>query len=72
MLSGLPSDRFLFAGFLPAKAGERASVLEELKAVRATLIFFESAQRLAESLAAMARCSGRRVGRGGARNDQAA
>jgi 16S rRNA (cytidine1402-2'-O)-methyltransferase len=53
-LSGLPSDRFLFAGFLSAKSGERQSALEELKAVRATLIFFESAQRLADSLAAMA------------------
>jgi 16S rRNA (cytidine1402-2'-O)-methyltransferase len=52
-LSGLPSDRFLFAGFLSSKAGERQSVLEELKAVRASLIFFESAQRLADSLAAM-------------------
>ena len=58
-LSGLPSDRFLFAGFLPSKAGERQSALEELKAVRATLIFFESAQRLGESLAAMARGAGR-------------
>ncbi len=39
-LSGLPSDRFLFAGFLPSRTGERQSVLEELKVVRATLIFF--------------------------------
>ena len=53
-LSGLPSDRFLFAGFLSAKAGERQSTLEDLKAVRATLIFFESAQRLDDSLPAMA------------------
>jgi 16S rRNA (cytidine1402-2'-O)-methyltransferase len=53
-LSGLPSDRFLFAGFLPSKTGERQSSLEDIKDVRATLIFFESAQRLAESLAAMA------------------
>ncbi|MFO1247239.1 MAG: 16S rRNA (cytidine(1402)-2'-O)-methyltransferase [Alphaproteobacteria bacterium] len=53
-LSGLPSDRFLFAGFLPSKAGERKTALEELKTVRATLIFFESAQRLTESLTAMA------------------
>jgi len=53
MLSGLPSDRFLFAGFLPVRTGERTRVLEELKAVQATLIFFESAQRLGESLAAM-------------------
>ena len=53
-LSGLPSDRFLFAGFLPSKAGERQSVLAELKGLRATLIFFESAQRLGASLAALA------------------
>jgi 16S rRNA (cytidine1402-2'-O)-methyltransferase len=59
-LSGLPSDRFLFAGFLPSKSGERKSVLEELKPVRATLIFFESAQRLCESLAAMAESLGDR------------
>ena len=52
--SGLPSDRFLFAGFLPAKAGERRTRLAELKTVPATLIFFESAQRLAQSLADMA------------------
>ncbi|HEX2759099.1 MAG TPA: 16S rRNA (cytidine(1402)-2'-O)-methyltransferase [Rhizomicrobium sp.] len=60
-LSGLPSDRFLFAGFLPAKQGERKTALEELKAVRATLIFFESAQRLSESLAAMAEILGARA-----------
>ena len=53
-LSGLPSDRFLFAGFLPTRAGERQSALEELKGLRATLVFFESAQRLGETLAAMA------------------
>jgi 16S rRNA (cytidine1402-2'-O)-methyltransferase len=52
-LAGLPTDRFLFAGFLPSKAGERARALEELKSVRATLILFESPQRLGESLAAM-------------------
>jgi 16S rRNA (cytidine1402-2'-O)-methyltransferase len=59
-LSGLPSDRFLFAGFLSSKAGERQSTLEELKAVRASLIFFESAQRLADSLAAMREVLGAR------------
>jgi 16S rRNA (cytidine1402-2'-O)-methyltransferase len=59
-LSGLPSDRFLFAGFLSSKAGERQSTLEELKAVRATLIFFESAQRLDDSLPAMAHVLGDR------------
>ena len=52
-LSGLPSDRFLFAGFLPAKAGERRTILEELKTLRATLIFFESAQRLDDTLPEM-------------------
>jgi 16S rRNA (cytidine1402-2'-O)-methyltransferase len=60
-LSGLPSDRFLFAGFLPSRAGERQSALEELKALRATLIFFESAQRLGETLAAMADVLGDRA-----------
>jgi len=53
-LSGLPTDRFLFAGFLPSKAGERKSMLEELNGVRATLIFFESTQRLEDSLPALA------------------
>lgn len=59
-LSGLPSDRFLFAGFLPAKAGERAAMLAELKAVPATLVFFESPQRLGDTLAAMAETLGER------------
>ncbi|HVV28913.1 MAG TPA: 16S rRNA (cytidine(1402)-2'-O)-methyltransferase [Rhizomicrobium sp.] len=59
-LAALPSDRFLFAGFLSAKAGERQSVLEELKGVRATLVFFESPQRLADSLTAMAGVLGAR------------
>ena len=59
-LSGLPSDRFLFAGFLPSKAGERKSMLEELGGVRATLIFFESAQRLEDSLPALAEVLGDR------------
>ncbi|MGP2491503.1 16S rRNA (cytidine(1402)-2'-O)-methyltransferase [Mesorhizobium sp. PUT5] len=52
--SGLPSDAFFFAGFLSPKAGQRQSRLEELKAVPATLIFFESPRRLADTLAAMA------------------
>jgi 16S rRNA (cytidine1402-2'-O)-methyltransferase len=53
-LSGLPSDRVLFAGFLPAKAGPRQKALGELAEVGATLVFFESPRRLAASLAAMA------------------
>ena len=60
-LAGLPTDRFLFAGFLPPKAGERAAVLAELGSVRATLVFFESAQRLAESLKQMAEVLGDRA-----------
>lgn len=53
-LSGLPSDRFMFAGFLPSKSGERKTMLEEIGSVRTTLIFFESAQRLDDSLPALA------------------
>lgn len=61
VLAGLPTDRFLFAGFLPARPGERRSMLAELKDLRATLIFFESAQRLGESLADMADVLGTRT-----------
>lgn len=53
-LAGLPTDRFLFAGFLPAKAKARADAIAELAAVRATLVFYESGPRLAEMLAALA------------------
>jgi 16S rRNA (cytidine1402-2'-O)-methyltransferase len=53
MLSGLPSDRFLFAGFLPPKDKARGDTLAELASVRATLVFFESAPRLLKSLAAI-------------------
>jgi 16S rRNA (cytidine1402-2'-O)-methyltransferase len=52
--SGLPSDAFLFAGFLPVRDGQRRQRLETLKLVPATLIFFESPRRLDEALAAMA------------------
>ena len=51
--SGLPSDRFLFAGFLPAKQQARRATLAELAEIDATLIVFESGPRLAESLADM-------------------
>jgi 16S rRNA (cytidine1402-2'-O)-methyltransferase len=51
--AGLPTDAFLFAGFLPVKAGARNERLTSLATVPATLIFFESAQRLGASLAAM-------------------
>ena len=58
--SGLPPDRFLFAGFLPPKAAGRRRALDELKDIAATLVFFESAPRLAESLADMAAIFGPR------------
>lgn len=60
VLSGLPSDRFLFAGFLPPKSAGRRKVLAELATVPATLLFFESAGRLAEALADMAAALGDR------------
>src|SRR5687767_3459985 len=52
-LSGLPSDRFLFAGFLPNKDKARAEMLAELAGVWATLVFFETAPRLTKSLEAI-------------------
>jgi 16S rRNA (cytidine1402-2'-O)-methyltransferase len=60
LLSGLPCDRFLFAGFLPPKSAARQRVLSELGAVRATLVFFETAPRLAAALADMAKILGER------------
>jgi len=53
-VAGLPTDRFLFAGFLSSKSGERRSALEELNSVAATLIFFESPGRLGATLRDMA------------------
>lgn len=53
-LAGLPTDRFLFAGFLPVKAGAKAAVIDELGAVRATLVFYESGPRTGATLALLA------------------
>jgi len=53
-LAGLPTDRFLFLGFLPAKAKARADSIGEVAAVRATLILYESGPRLGATLAALA------------------
>lgn len=61
-LSGLPSDRFMFDGFLPPKSGARRKALEALAAIDATLIFFESPRRLGASLADMAATLGERDG----------
>ena len=52
-LSGLPSDRFLFAGFLPTKAKARGEILAELAGLRATLVFYETGPRLTDMLAAV-------------------
>ena len=51
--SGLPSDKFLFAGFLPPKPGAKKAAIDALKSVPATLIFYESGPRLADMLAAL-------------------
>ena len=59
-VSGLPSDRFCFVGFLPAKSGGRRRVLGEVARLQATLVFFESGPRLAASLADMAAVLGAR------------
>jgi 16S rRNA (cytidine1402-2'-O)-methyltransferase len=48
--SGLPSDQFLFAGFLPARANARLAKLEELRMVSGTLIFYEAPHRIAAAL----------------------
>lgn len=60
VLSALPSDKFMFAGFLPPKSAARKSALAEVKAVPCTLIFYETAPRLAESLRDMAEILGNR------------
>jgi 16S rRNA (cytidine1402-2'-O)-methyltransferase len=49
-VAGLPTDRFLFAGFLPPKAVARRAAISELRALRATLVFYESGPRLAAML----------------------
>lgn len=58
--SGLPTDRFFFAGFLPPRTAGRRAELAELAGIAATLIFFESAGRLAATLADMAAALGAR------------
>ncbi len=52
-VSGLPSDRFVFEGFLPRRPTERGRALRELAGERRTIVFFESVHRLDETLAAM-------------------
>ena len=52
-LAGLPTDRFFFLGFLPAKAGARGAAISEVAAIRATLILYESGPRLHATLEAL-------------------
>jgi 16S rRNA (cytidine1402-2'-O)-methyltransferase len=49
--SGLPNDEFLFAGFLPARSGERRRALERLRIEDRTIIFYEAPHRIEETLA---------------------
>jgi 16S rRNA (cytidine1402-2'-O)-methyltransferase len=58
--SGLPTDAFHFAGFLPAKSGQRAKALAALKDEPATLIFYEAPHRVLEALEAIAQVLGPR------------
>jgi len=57
-VSGLPTDRFCFEGFVPRKAGERGRRLAGLRDERRTMVFFESPRRLAKTLADMAAAFG--------------
>lgn len=59
--SGLPTARFLFAGFLPRKGGARAEALRELAGVRATLVLYEAGNRTAETLRDLAAALGDRT-----------
>lgn len=58
--SGLATDRFMFAGFLPSRATERRRAIRELEAVPATLVFFEAPTRVAEALEDLAALLGAR------------
>ncbi len=60
VVSGLPTDRFFFAGFLPPKTSARKRALEEVREIPGTLVFMESAKRLPASLADMAQVLGPR------------
>jgi 16S rRNA (cytidine1402-2'-O)-methyltransferase len=61
-LSGIASERFLFAGFLPSKGAARRNALQELAMVPASLVFYESPHRVAESLTDMITVLGDRQG----------
>ena len=62
VVSGLPTDRFFFEGFLPPRSAARRARINELAAIPATLVFFESPRRLAETLRDLAAELGPRAG----------
>lgn len=57
-VAGLPTDRFLFAGFPPVKPGARGSFFDELATLQATLVFYEAPKRMSRSVEAMAESFG--------------
>jgi 16S rRNA (cytidine1402-2'-O)-methyltransferase len=57
-VAGLPSDRFMFEGFLPSKQAARRQRLQALASATATLVFYESSHRICDSLRDMADCLG--------------
>ena len=59
-LAGLPTDRFLFLGFLPAKTKARADAIAQIAGIRTTLVLYESGPRLGDTLAALAEGLGQR------------
>lgn len=59
-LSGLPTNRFMFAGFIPNKEKARADLFNELKNIDTTLVFYETAQRIVKSLTAAKNIFGNR------------
>ncbi|MDH7637161.1 16S rRNA (cytidine(1402)-2'-O)-methyltransferase [Sphingomonas oryzagri] len=61
-LAGLPTDRFLFIGFLPSKEKAKADAIAEVAAIRASLVLYESGPRLGATLAALAKGLGERDG----------
>jgi 16S rRNA (cytidine1402-2'-O)-methyltransferase len=54
--AGMAEEQFLFVGFLPAKAGARSNVINELKSVAAALVFYEAPHRIVETVTELVRC----------------
>jgi 16S rRNA (cytidine1402-2'-O)-methyltransferase len=58
MVAGLPTDRFMFMGFLPTKEKARGDILDEVASINATLVFYESPNRVTKTLAQMVKLYG--------------